>query len=897
MQVPPTSPPLSVPGRSAPRGGGERVDVKALLGGSVQAQGRTGAAALEEARMTKIFSFRVKKPQKKTESLEKEVLYKKRVIQVDLNECMVRYGSSDSSGRVFPGPDRILRVSISLDHEAVVDFFFTNLSWKNKSHLRLFFRSQRERDVFFDLYTALPGGSGGGGGGGPGEEVSMNRASGELPKLSSEAPAASLPAGSPSVQRKTRRRSFKRDNFLAHLGADKFSVFVATWNMGNEAAPTDLGAWIKPGYDVYAIAAQETTLSQKQQEAELKLQKQHEAVTRGEVLLKEISGSEQAVALAAAVSAATGGLAAATADAIGAREAKQLRKKAKEAIRAASELEMQEKNEDVNRARREYERLHKEALALAKEAKRDKSRAEIAAARKADAENARAAYKSLKYASSTRKKELQVCPSIVRCSTLSSLFFLQNFARHVKVDQAASVIELGEKPTKKDTHFVSRIRAHMATAAMGESSEVAYVILGGMRLIVFVRRALVAQVSCVDTDQVTCGGPGGKYSNKGCCAVSLFLGNTSLCFVGAHLAAHMDKVALRNQNFHMIMSKLSLGMREWPALCKYDHLFFFGDLNYRVELAEETVVSHLRAGSLGPLLDYDQLTTARKEELAFGGFDEDAPTFFPTFKMVKNSGSSGGGGGSSSSTPTIEDQQQQQPSQQPPQQQQQQQPKEFGTATVAAPDGTMLSYYLERVPAFCDRVLVRSGKHARHRIRRLLYEAVYSFSSSDHLPVHAAFQCGADWRRPVCDLATLERNEPLAPCFMLLSGLGVRLRGGGGEGVGEDLVFSCFGPTFLSAGTYECAVASRPWDAPSARAPLLGALALTCRSANVEFIRAQKVYVRVASAAVRGFGILRAEVAFGMVRGAVGVPFEVELYSKHGSSSMGVLCGVVSGYP
>ncbi len=34
---------------------------------------------------------------------------------------------------------------------------------------------------------------------------------------------------------------------------------------GNEAAPADLSPWIKPGFDLYAIAAQETTLSQKQQ--------------------------------------------------------------------------------------------------------------------------------------------------------------------------------------------------------------------------------------------------------------------------------------------------------------------------------------------------------------------------------------------------------------------------------------------------------------------------------------------------------------------------------------------------------------------------------------------------------------------------------------------------------
>ncbi len=144
-------------------------------------------------------------------------------------------------------------------------------------------------------------------------------------------------------------------------------------------------------------------------------------------------------------------------------------------------------------------------------------------------------------------------------------------------------------------------------------------------------------------------------------------------------------------------------------------------------------------------------------------------------------------------------------------------------------------------------------------------------------------------------MATLERNEPLAPCYILLAGLGVRLRHA--EGAAEDLLLSCFGPTFLNAGANECHVEARAWETQVARAQFLGAMALTCRTSNVEFIRTQKLYIRVASSAFRGFGILRAEVAFGMVRGAVGVPFEVELYSKHGTASQGMLCGVVSGYP
>ena len=132
--------------------------VQALLQGSYQSVNQR--IANEEARVSRMFVFKVKKPQKKTEVLEKEVLYKKRVITVDWNDPpSVRYRSSGAlagSGKLFPGPDRVLRVSIELDNELALQFFFDNASWKNKTQLRIFFRSKRERDIFLDVYMALP---------------------------------------------------------------------------------------------------------------------------------------------------------------------------------------------------------------------------------------------------------------------------------------------------------------------------------------------------------------------------------------------------------------------------------------------------------------------------------------------------------------------------------------------------------------------------------------------------------------------------------------------------------------------------------------------------------------------------------------------------------------------
>lgn len=100
--------------------------------------------------------------------------------------------------------------------------------------------------------------------------------------------------------------------------------------------------------------------------------------------------------------------------------------------------------------------------------------------------------------------------------------------------------------------------------------------------------------------------------------------------------------------------------------------------------------SCLRAKQLGELLEADQLTAARKLDQAFAGFDEDAPSFFPTFKLAKSAATGADAG--------ADEHVKAEPS------------KEFEIATVHTPDGIALNYVLQRIPAFCDRILVKSAK-------------------------------------------------------------------------------------------------------------------------------------------------------------------------------------------
>ena len=93
----------------------------------------------------------------------------------------------------------------------------------------------------------------------------------------------------------------------------------------------------------------------------------------------------------------------------------------------------------------------------------------------------------------------------------------------------------------------------------GESNEfpqlVALEHMVGVGVLVFARPDLL-QAHQIRTARIPTGFGGGNLGNKGAVAVSLQLESTSLCVVGAHLAAHRGDVGGRNANYHSIVERL-----------------------------------------------------------------------------------------------------------------------------------------------------------------------------------------------------------------------------------------------------------------------------------------------------------------------------------------------------
>ena len=118
--------------------------------------------------------------------------------------------------------------------------------------------------------------------------------------------------------------------------------------------------------------------------------------------------------------------------------------------------------------------------------------------------------------------------------------------------------------------------------------------MGQIHLFVFCTPKLRPYISAVEVDTEATG-IAGVGVNKGGTAISLYVCSTALCFVNAHLAAHQEKTPQRNAHVLEIQRFLKVG-RSTPAEARLDlsnrfgHLFFFGDLNYRIELKREEVL-------------------------------------------------------------------------------------------------------------------------------------------------------------------------------------------------------------------------------------------------------------------------------------------------------------------
>ncbi|RKP15104.1 Endonuclease/exonuclease/phosphatase, partial [Piptocephalis cylindrospora] len=221
--------------------------------------------------------------------------------------------------------------------------------------------------------------------------------------------------------------------------------------------------------------------------------------------------------------------------------------------------------------------------------------------------------------------------------------------------------------------------------------------LVGTALTIFAQRSEVGRIRRVEFAKVKTG-LGGMTGNKGAVATRLEWGDTSFCFVSAHLASGMDVLDQRNNEYRSISSWLEFSRGR--KIDDHTNIIWCGDFNYRIQGENSLVRSLALSKKFAELYQVDQLRRSKQAGMVFQGYTELPLTFPPTYRY--NLGSD-----------------------------------EYDTSEKF------------RIPAWTDRILYREGRGRElegvqmdikgGKLQQESYDAIQSIRISDHRPVRGVF--------------------------------------------------------------------------------------------------------------------------------------------------------------
>ncbi|NXS11879.1 SHIP1 phosphatase, partial [Neodrepanis coruscans] len=227
--------------------------------------------------------------------------------------------------------------------------------------------------------------------------------------------------------------------------------------------------------------------------------------------------------------------------------------------------------------------------------------------------------------------------------------------------------------------------------------------LWNIRIVVLAKPEHENRISHICTDNVKTG-IANRLGNKGAVGVSFMFNGTSFGFVNSHLTSGSEKKHRRNQNYTNILRFLTLGDKKlspFNITHRFTHLFWLGDLNYRVEqppTEAENIIQKIRQQQYPELLAFDQLLIERKDHKVFLQFEEEEITFAPTYRF------------------------------------------ERGTREKYAYTKQKATGMKYNLPSWCDRVLWKS--YPMVHVVCQSYGCTTDIMTSDHSPVFATFEVG-----------------------------------------------------------------------------------------------------------------------------------------------------------
>lgn len=130
----------------------------------------------------------------------------------------------------------------------------------------------------------------------------------------------------------------------------------------------------------------------------------------------------------------------------------------------------------------------------------------------------------------------------------------------------------------------------------------------------------------------------GYWGNKGGVSIRLSLYGHMLCFLNCHLAAHMKYATERVDEFEYIMDTQTFDCKKAPTIPDHRVVFWFGDLNFRIQdHGMHFVRTCINNQTYNLLWSKDQLIMMKKKEQMLQEFEEGPLDFQPTYKFDLNS--------------------------------------------------------------------------------------------------------------------------------------------------------------------------------------------------------------------------------------------------------------------
>ncbi|XP_062341864.1 inositol polyphosphate 5-phosphatase K isoform X1 [Osmerus eperlanus] len=177
----------------------------------------------------------------------------------------------------------------------------------------------------------------------------------------------------------------------------------------------------------------------------------------------------------------------------------------------------------------------------------------------------------------------------------------------------------------------------MGTLAPRGYVKVSSVRMQGLLLLVFTKQMHLPFIRDIQTTY-TRTGIFGYWGNKGGVSVRFSFYGHMLCFLNCHLAAHMNYALQRVDEFEYILDTQDFDFYNAPNIRDHKVVFWFGDLNFRIEdHGMHFLRSSINSERYNLLWAKDQLLMMRKKEPFLQEFEEGPLRFKPTYKFDRNS--------------------------------------------------------------------------------------------------------------------------------------------------------------------------------------------------------------------------------------------------------------------